>query len=183
MPTATAMSAWAICRPATIGLACCTDETAPANSTRSCSSERRTQSIPIPQVYRRDGTAIAIADDGGRNEVYELNLPSFTFGKKLFGDARYDVDDVIANSPDDDFDGIVVVDRKRRVDWLNPEFEGDPGGSRQVGWRRQWPDHQPKPRPQEDAGRGRRSVAGRVALLLGYQRRRGWIASATISRA
>ena len=78
------------------------------------------QSIPIPQVYRRDGTAIAIADDGGRDEVYELNLPSFTLGKKLFGDAKYDVEDVIANAPDDDLDGIVVVDRKARVDWLNP---------------------------------------------------------------
>ena len=78
------------------------------------------KSVPIPQVYRRDGTAIAIADDGGRKEVYELNLPSFTLGKKLFGDAKYDVDDVIANSPDDDLDGIVVVDRKMRVDWLNP---------------------------------------------------------------
>lgn len=78
------------------------------------------KSVPIPQVYRRDGTALAIADDGGRNEVYELNLPSFTLGKKLFGDAKYDVDDVISNSPADDLDGIVVVDRKRRVDWLNP---------------------------------------------------------------
>lgn len=81
------------------------------------------QSIPIPQVYRRDGTAIAIADDGGRNEVYELNLPSFTLGKKLFGDARYDVEDVIANAPDNDLDGIVVIDRKMRVDWFNPEMK------------------------------------------------------------
>jgi len=81
------------------------------------------QSIPIPQVYRRDGTAIAIADDGGRNEVYELNLPSFTLGKKLFGDAKYDVEDVIANAPDDDLDGIIVVDKKMRVDWLNPDLK------------------------------------------------------------
>ena len=79
--------------------------------------------IPMPQVYRRDDSAIAIADDGGRNEVYELNLPSFTLGKKLFGDAKYDVDDVIANTPDDDLDGIVVIDRKRRVDWLNPDLK------------------------------------------------------------
>ncbi|HEV2044001.1 MAG TPA: prolyl oligopeptidase family serine peptidase, partial [Sphingomicrobium sp.] len=81
------------------------------------------QTIPIPQVYRRDGIAIAIADDGGRNEVYELNLPSFTLGKKLFGDPKYDIDDVIANAPDDDLDGIVVVDRKMRVDWLNPDLK------------------------------------------------------------
>jgi dipeptidyl aminopeptidase/acylaminoacyl peptidase len=80
-------------------------------------------SIPIPQVYRRDGSAIAIADDGGRNEVYELNLPSFTLGKKLFGDAKYDVEDVIANAGSDDVDGILVIDRKVRVDWLNPNLK------------------------------------------------------------
>ena len=81
------------------------------------------KTVPIPQVYRRDGTAIAIANDGGRDEVYELNLPSFTLGKKLFGDAKYDVDGVISNSPDDDLDGIIVVDRKMRVDWLNPALK------------------------------------------------------------
>ena len=81
------------------------------------------QSIPIPQVYRRDGTAIAIADVGGRDEVYELNLPSLTLGKKLFGDAKYDVEDVIANTSGDDLDGIVVVDRKTRVNWLNPDLK------------------------------------------------------------
>ena len=81
------------------------------------------QTIPIPQVYRRDGTAIAIADDGGRNEIYELNLPSFTLGKKLFGDPKYDVDDVRPNATGDDLDGFVVIDRKVRFDWLNPELK------------------------------------------------------------
>lgn len=79
--------------------------------------------IPIPQVYRSDGTAIAIADDGGRDEVYELNLPSFTLGKKLFGDSKYDVSDVIANAANNDLDGIIVVDKKMRIDWLNPELK------------------------------------------------------------
>ena len=81
------------------------------------------QNVPLPQVYRRDGTAIAIADDGGRNEVYELNLPSFTLGKKIFGDVKYDVDNVIANAPGNDLDGFVVIDHKERVDWLNPELK------------------------------------------------------------
>ena len=81
------------------------------------------KSVPIPQVYRRDGTAVAIADDGGRNEVYELNLPSFTLGKKLFGDAKYDVEDVISNTLDDDLDGVIVVDQKMRVDWFNPDLK------------------------------------------------------------
>lgn len=102
-------------------------------------------SIPVPQVYRADGSAIAIADDGGRNEVYELNLPSFTLGKKLYGDAKYDVEDVIANAADNDLDGIVVIDRKLRTDWLNPQLKAvqkdldsslGAGNARIVSWSR-----------------------------------------------
>lgn len=102
-------------------------------------------SIPIPQVYRADGSAIAIADDGGRNEVYELQLPSFTLGRKLFGDAKYDVEDVIANASDNDLDGIVIVDKKDRIDWLNPELKAIQkdldsslgiGNARIVSWSR-----------------------------------------------
>jgi dipeptidyl aminopeptidase/acylaminoacyl peptidase len=80
-------------------------------------------SIPLPQVYRPDGKAVVIADDGGRNEVYELDLPSFALGKKLYSDARYDVDDVIANSKGDDLDGIEITDKRRRVEWLNPDLK------------------------------------------------------------
>ncbi len=81
------------------------------------------QTIPVPQVYRRDGSAIALADDGGRNEVYELNLPSFTLGKKLFGDVKYDVDGVKTNAAGDDLDGVVVIDHKQRIDWINPDLK------------------------------------------------------------
>lgn len=80
-------------------------------------------SIPIPQVYRMDGKAVAIADDGGRDEVYELELPSFKLGIKLFGDARYDVDDVIANEAGNDVEGIVITDKRQRVEWLNPDLK------------------------------------------------------------
>jgi dienelactone hydrolase len=80
-------------------------------------------SIPLPQVYRPDGKAVVIADDGGRDEIYEMDLPSFTLGKKLFGDARYDVDDVIANTEGNDLDGIEITDKRSRVEWLNPEIK------------------------------------------------------------
>ena len=81
------------------------------------------QNIPLPQVYRRDGTAIAFSDDGGRIEVYDLSLPSFTLGKKIFGDAKYDVEAVKTNAAGDDLDGFMVIDHKERVDWLNPELK------------------------------------------------------------
>ena len=81
------------------------------------------QTIPLPQVYRRDGNAIALADDGGRNEIYELMLPSFTLGKKLYGDLKYDVEDVWSNATNDDLDGVMVIDHKVRFDWLNPQLK------------------------------------------------------------
>ena len=80
-------------------------------------------SIPLPQVYRPDGKAVVIADDGGRDEIYEMDLPSFTLGKKLFGDARYDVENVIANSTGTDVDGIEIIDKRYRVEWLNPDLK------------------------------------------------------------
>jgi dienelactone hydrolase len=80
-------------------------------------------SIPLPQVYRTDGKAVVIADDGGRDEIYEMELPSFTLGRKLFGDARYDVEDIVTNSDGNDLDGIAIIDKRSRVEWLNADLK------------------------------------------------------------
>lgn len=80
-------------------------------------------SIPLPQVYRADGKAVVIADDAGRDEIYEMDLPTFTLGKKLYGDARYDVDNVVANASGNDIDGISLTDKRSRTEWLNPALK------------------------------------------------------------
>lgn len=107
---------------------------------------KRDEKFPIPLVYRRDGTAVAISDHNGFNEVYELNLPSFTFGKKLFGARGYDVAAVVENPARDDIAGIGYIEKSERTVWLDPQFRdiqtsldktfGD-GVARLVSWERQ----------------------------------------------
>ena len=86
-------------------------------------SKRKADSIPLPKIYREDGVAIAIDDSDGRNAVYELSLPSFTIGKKLFGNARYDVEDVISNQAGTDVVGYVYVDRRSHIEWLDENLK------------------------------------------------------------
>ena len=85
--------------------------------------KREERSIPVPVIFRKDGSAIAFDDGDGRDSLYELALPSFTIGKKLFGNDRYDVDGVIPNAQLDDLSGFVFTDKRRRDEWLDPDFK------------------------------------------------------------
>ena len=86
-------------------------------------SKRKAESIPLPKIYREDGVAVAIDDSDGRNAVYELSLPSFTIGKKLFGNARYDVDDVISNPAGTDVVGYAYVGKRSQIEWLDENLK------------------------------------------------------------
>jgi dipeptidyl aminopeptidase/acylaminoacyl peptidase len=107
--------------------------------------KREEDAIPTPKIYKLDGTAIAFADGDGRDGVYELALPSFTLGKKLFGDARYDVDAILLNQSGDGLAGIAITEKRSRVEWLDPTFkeiQGDldktvgPGNAEIISWSR-----------------------------------------------
>lgn len=79
--------------------------------------------LPMPMVFRADGSAVAIDDPDGRDQVYELALPSFTLGRKLFGVEGYDVDRLMVNAADDDVAGYGYVDRMRRRDYVDPALK------------------------------------------------------------
>jgi dienelactone hydrolase len=85
--------------------------------------KREERSIPEPVIFRKDGSAIAFDSGDGRDAVYEMALPSFTLGKKLFGSERYDVDRVTLNAEHDDVSAFVFTDRRRRREWLDPNFK------------------------------------------------------------
>ena len=85
--------------------------------------KREERSIPEPMIFRKDGNAVAFDDGDGRDAIYELALPSFTIGKKLFGNDRYDIDRVVLNAEHDDVSGFVFTDKRRRREWLDPSFK------------------------------------------------------------
>ena len=75
-------------------------------------------------LYRGpDGSAIAMDDGDGHMGIYELALPSFTLGKKLFGNDRYDLDGVVTTQTGDDLAGVFLTEKRERIDWLDPELK------------------------------------------------------------
>ena len=79
--------------------------------------------LPDPVIFRKDGSAVGLDDREGRQAVYEIALPSFTLGKKLFGSDRYDVGYVLATAQSDDVLGFNITERRNRTDWVDPEFK------------------------------------------------------------
>ena len=107
--------------------------------------KREEKSIPEPIAFRVDGTALALDDGEGRSSVYELQLPDFKLGKKLFGDAKYDVADVVLNSAENDLSGVGIIGHYPRIEWFDAdlkEIQGGldktlgPGNARIVSWSR-----------------------------------------------
>ena len=108
-------------------------------------AKRKAESIPLPKIFRSDGGAIAIDDSDGRDAVYELSLPSFTVGKKLFGSDRYDIDGVIANQAGTDVIGYSLVEKRSRIHWLDADLKDlqdgldktlGSGNGRIISWNR-----------------------------------------------
>jgi dienelactone hydrolase len=85
--------------------------------------KREERSIPEPVIFRKDGSAIAFDEGDGRAAVYEMALPSFTLGKKLFGNDRYDIDLVVINAQSDDLSGFGFTDKRSRREWVDMEFK------------------------------------------------------------
>ena len=100
---------------------------------------------PLPKIYRPDGMAIAFDDSDGRMALYELSLPSFKLGKKLYGDARYDIDTVYKTQAGSDAMGYSFVGKRLQVEWLDANFKDiqtgldttlGAGNGRIVSWSR-----------------------------------------------
>ena len=85
--------------------------------------KREEKSIPEPIIFKADGNAIAVDDGDGRTAVYEMSLPSFTLGKKLFENPRYDVSTIFENAEGTDVAGFGVITRRHEVRWLDPEMK------------------------------------------------------------
>ena len=76
-----------------------------------------------PSIFRADGSAIAIDDHDGRYEVYEMALPSFALGKKIFASTKYDTDRLYVSPAGNDLLGIGVIEKNLRTEWLDPRLK------------------------------------------------------------
>ena len=102
-------------------------------------------SVPEPLLFKPDGGAIAVDDADGRDAIYEMELPTFKLGRKLFGDAHYDVDKIVFNDAANQLIGARIVDKRPRYEWFDPDLKEiqsaldktlGPGNSRIISWSR-----------------------------------------------
>ncbi|MEO7409741.1 MAG: S9 family peptidase [Sphingomicrobium sp.] len=107
------------------------------------SSRTNENSTTSPAIFRADGSAITLDDRDGRYEVYELALPSFTLGRKIFAVPAYDTGTLYLNAAGNDLIGVGLTEKKYRVTWFDPamkQLQGDldalapPGEARIIDW-------------------------------------------------
>jgi dipeptidyl aminopeptidase/acylaminoacyl peptidase len=107
--------------------------------------KREEDSVPEPLLFKPDGSAIASDDGDGRDALYEMELPTFKLGRKIFGDARYDVETLVYNDARTEMIGAKIVDKRLRYEWFDPDLKEiqseldqtlGAGNSRIVDWSR-----------------------------------------------
>jgi len=64
---------------------------------------------------------VVYSDRDGRDSLYEYDLASQTYGRKLWAHDRYDIDEV--SSRDGVLIGVDYIDDRRRTDWFDPELK------------------------------------------------------------
>lgn len=79
--------------------------------------------IAIPVMFRADGTAFAIDDADGHDALYEVSLPDLKLGKRVWGTQSYDIAGIVGNRAGDGIDGITIVEKTRRTEWLEPRLK------------------------------------------------------------
>ena len=83
----------------------------------------REEEAVSPSIFKADGSAIARGGHDGRYEVFDMALPGFALGKKIFPTAKYDVDRLIMNAKGDDLLGVQIVEHARRTEWFDPRMK------------------------------------------------------------
>lgn len=109
------------------------------------SSKKEEDSTTYPAIFRSDGSAIAVDDADGRYAVYEMALPSFTLGRKIFAAPDYDAGHLYLNAAGNDLVGVGLTERKYRIIWLDPAMKklqreldalDNSGNARIIDWSR-----------------------------------------------
>jgi dipeptidyl aminopeptidase/acylaminoacyl peptidase len=77
---------------------------------------------PVPIVFLPGDKALAISRHEGYRALYELDLNTMEFTRKVFGVANYDIDDVDVNPDLTGVDGVDLTENRSRTEWMNPRL-------------------------------------------------------------
>ncbi|HYD12488.1 MAG TPA: alpha/beta fold hydrolase [Allosphingosinicella sp.] len=77
---------------------------------------------PVPIVFLPGDRALAVSRHEGYRALYEVDLNTMDFTRKVFGLDNYDIDDVDLNVEQTAVDGIDVTEDRSRTIWMNPRL-------------------------------------------------------------
>ena len=85
---------------------------------------QRYATAPLPIVFMPDDRAIVASRHEGFSALYEIDLDTMEFGRKVFGVDGYDVDgsDVILNPERNALEGVRIVRDRVEYHWFNPRM-------------------------------------------------------------
>jgi dipeptidyl aminopeptidase/acylaminoacyl peptidase len=84
----------------------------------------RVNGVPLPAIFLdQPDRAVAVSRKDGYAAVYELDLKTMEFGKKLFGIDGYDVDDVGAGPTGDRLETVYAVEHRSRAYYFDPRLK------------------------------------------------------------
>jgi dipeptidyl aminopeptidase/acylaminoacyl peptidase len=82
----------------------------------------RYQDPPVPLVFLPGDRALAISRHEGYRALYEIDLNTMAFTRKVFGLPNYDIDDALINPDETAVEGVAVTEERSRVEWMNPRL-------------------------------------------------------------
>ena len=88
---------------------------------RSIIRERteRYQEPPVPIAFLPNDRALAMSRHEGYRALYEVDLNTMAFTRKVFGLPNYDIDDVDLNVEQTAVDGVDVTENRSRTVWMD----------------------------------------------------------------
>jgi dipeptidyl aminopeptidase/acylaminoacyl peptidase len=82
----------------------------------------RYQEAPVPLAFLPGDRALAISRHEGYRALYELDLNTMEFGRKVFAVDGYDIEDVDLDLARTAVEGVSVIENRRRVQWMEPRL-------------------------------------------------------------
>ena len=82
----------------------------------------RYRDAPVPIAFLPGDRALAISRHEGYRALYEVNLNTMEFTRKVFGLDHYDIDDVDLNVAQNAVEGIDVTEERSHTVWTDPRL-------------------------------------------------------------
>lgn len=77
---------------------------------------------PVPLAFLPGERALALSRHEGTTALYEIDLNTMEFVRKVYGVDGYDLSNVDLNDDRNAVDGIFVVENRLRIQWMNPRL-------------------------------------------------------------